>query len=151
MQKVSFQAMARLGLKLREAQSNKVSSNDNSGDKTRPFCTSEWDVQHHVAKNEDLGWTKLVQEKFGSDVDVTGEQIDAGLQVRLKGISSPLHQLSLAGFTVASRTAVTIGKNVLTAALEGLQELQQQEDQVLHVAWLAMCAELQRHVNRQKC
>lgn len=149
MQNNSFQAMARLGSRLREADSSKVNSTDDSGDKTRPFCSSEWEVKHHAAKHEDLGWTHAVQETFNSEQDVASESLDAGVQVKLKCISSPLQQLSLAGFTAASRTAVTIGKEVLTETIEHLQELQQQEDQVLRQAWVAMCGELQKHVNRQ--
>ena len=149
MQNISFQAMNRLGSKLREADSSKVNSTDASGDKARPFCTSEWEVRHHPAKHEDLGWTHAVQEIFSSEEDVASEPLDAGVQVKLKCISSPLHQLSLAGFTAASRTAVSIGKEVLSDSLERLQELQQQENEVLRKAWVGMCDELQRHVNRK--
>jgi hypothetical protein len=148
MQTINFQAMARLGSKLLEADSSKVSSIDNSGDKSRPFSASIWEVKHHAATLEDLGWTREMQELFSSEGMDVGACLDAGAQAKLKCIRTPLHQLSLAGFSAASFTAITIGKEVLTKALQQLQEVQQQEDQVGRKAWLAMCGELQKHSNR---
>lgn len=150
MQNISFQAMNRLSSRLREADASKVNSTDASGDKARPFYTNEWEVRHHPANHEDLGWTHEVQETFSSEEDVASQPLDAGAQVNLKCISSPLHQLSLASFTAASRTAVSVGKEVLTDAIEHLQELQQQENEVLRKAWMGMCDELQENTNRKK-
>jgi hypothetical protein len=147
-QKISFQAMARLGSKIREVDSRKVSNGDNSRDKLRPFPASVWQVQHHAATLTDMGWTREVQEHFISENVDACANIDAGATVNLKCVSSPLHQLSLAEFSAASQSAITTGKDVLTKALYHLQEAKEQEDHVRRNVWLAMCGELQKHTSR---
>lgn len=135
--------MARLGSRVLEAESLKINQPDDATSNKRPFAVSKWDIKHLPAKQGDMGWTHEVQQLFKSEGDVENEFLDAGSQVPLRCISSPLHQLIVAGFTAASQTTVDMGQQVLTAAIQTLQELQQQEDQVLRKVWMSMCRQLQ--------